>query len=425
MRRRETVSNRYLQRVCGYWRRPDVPLREGESHQLRDDGDELHDLARADVNGDDDAVGGERALAMFEQLRPLLDKLKARAEKAGGEALAEVSYAFSPTTGRARMIGVGLSREARDALCEGDEYAGTADLVLLFPYPETESIAEIEVYDHKTTWVGGEPQDAVDQLVTYAAIAGRAHGADSALAIPISVHEESASFGVPTALADEIAIDAELDELTAELLEDVSKAEPNPGPWCSTRYCRARAACPATTQAIERVVAPEALVRPYVPGQGCASKEQVAKVRTLRKLLEEACAAMKADERAGLDKFGDVELADGSIYYVQRSETERAVLDVPGAIAVLEREGAAGAIKKSVTWSDVKKTIGKDGEAAVREGLRRIGAIKKTAIEKPTTKAAKGRAKKVTVSPISRFEALAREQLEAADQLKKENDDGE
>src|SRR5208337_3124178 len=107
---------------------------------------------------------------------------------------------------------------------------------------------------------GGEPQDSEDQLCTYLAIAARAEGAPGGCAYPIIVSTDEARLGRPTVM-DAIEIGGELENLTTELLEDVAAAQPNPGPWCATRYCKARAACPATAQAIERALPAEMLLR--------------------------------------------------------------------------------------------------------------------------------------------------------------------
>src|SRR5581483_663405 len=108
----------------------EVPLFEGEETAARADGDDLHDLAAANINGvDDDGICSARAAEMWAGLKPLLDKLRARPN---AEVLAEVSFGYRPSTFESRVIGVGLTREERDALSHPDEYTGTADVVMLF-----------------------------------------------------------------------------------------------------------------------------------------------------------------------------------------------------------------------------------------------------------------------------------------------------
>ena len=365
-------------RACSYWRRADVSLFDSYDGTHRDDGTELHALAEAEISGDLDAVGGERARAMFERLRPVLDSIRASL-RPGDVVLAEVSYGFhgGGAIVPARRIGIGLTREERDKLALPGEYVGTADLVVI------RRNEAVEVYDHKTTYVGGEPMDARDQLATYAAVAALAEGADMAHGHPIFVTEESAEIDYQRGVTlDILALASELAAIRAELDADVAGAEPNPGPWCTQRYCKARASCPATSNAIERIIPADKLVRPYTPGQGYASAEQCAKGHVVRKLLDEAISAMKADERMWLEENGPVDFPDGSRLAMQAQSTERATLDIPGALDVLREVGAGAAVKATVAWSDIKK-IGPDVEKAARDGLREIGAVRVSAFTKP------------------------------------------
>lgn len=424
--KRSSASKRALQIQCQFWLRDDAAWFDDGGSASRENGDELHGLAAAEINGDLDAIAGPKALEMFRGLRELLDRIRRNAAQVGAEVLAEVSYAFSPSSHKARRLGVGLSREARDAMLEGDEYPGTIDLAIIYRRKDG-GASEIEIADHKTTYVGGEPQDASDQLATYLAMACRAEGADEGGFYPIVVTPNDSRPGKPTVMSL-MDIDAELDVLSNELLADVSDAQPNPGPWCRGRYCPARAGCPATQEAIEQVVPAEALVRkPYVPGQGFADEAQVRQGRTVRKLLEAALAAMAADEKAWLINHGEVSYPDGSRLYLQSITTERPMLDIPGAAELLRSRGAGAAIELSATWNGIKEAAGDAAAKEIREALRKMGALKISGYPKPQLSPPPKSRRQLNEfrehrSLIERFDEKAREALAEAEALPKKEE---
>lgn len=439
MRRRETMSTRALRKLCSYWARPDVVVLEGEATDARDDGEELHELARAEIDGDDDGVvAGERALAMMDRLRPILDRLRARS---GAEAYSEVAIGYDPATGRSRVfrdeeerILTGLSRDQRDARSLPGEYVGSIDLLLVFR-DQNEAPVAIEVADHKTTYVGGEPQDATEQLVTYGTVAADAFGVSESLVYPIVIDESVARIG-DAIMLDDLTIGAELADIQTELTADVSNAQPNPGPWCRSRYCKARASCPATQKAMRTALAhhvePADMLRPnYIPGAGIADlvEEDIVRIHVARKLLEDIEKGMKADERAWLDKHGAVPFPDGSRLVLQPQTTEKANLAVDGAIDVVENAGGGAAIKQSMAWTDLKKLVGEDAEADVREKLRGIHALKISSYSKPVlrpppkgAKSTRGK-RKPKGSLIEEFDEKAKAVLAEADALKASTDE--
>lgn len=429
MRRRETMSTRALRKLCAYWTRADVVLLEDEGTSARDDGDELHELARAEIDGDDDGVvAGERAIAMMDRLRPVLDRLRARP---GATAYSEVAVGYDPATGTSRIfrdeegrIRTGLSRDARDALALPGEYVGSMDLLLVFRDQNKTPVA-IEVADHKTTWVGGEPQDATEQLVTYGTIAADALRVSESLVYPIVIDEDVARLGDGIML-DDLTIGAELADIHAELTADTSAAQPTPGPWCRARYCKARASCPATQNAMRTTLAlrvePTEMLRPsYVPGAGVDALvvEDVVRIHIARKLLEDAISGMKSDERAWLERNGEVLFPDGSRLVMQPHKTERALLEVEGAIAVVEDAGGGAAIKYSLTWADLTKVLGKEAAERVRVELRAMGAVKVGDYPRPVLrpppkpKGTRGKPK----SLVEEFDEKAKAALAAADAL--------
>jgi len=421
--RRSSASRRALQRACQYWLRDDAAWFDDGGNAERDTGTEVHGLAAAEISGDLDAVAGPKALEMFVGLRARLDEIRTLAARQGGEVLAEVSYAFSPSLHLARRLGVGLSREERDAMLEEDEYPGTADLVVIYRDRQGDP-KEIDVADHKTTYVGGSPQDASDQLATYLAMACKAEGVYEGSFYPIVIDAEDARLGKPTWM-NEMDIDAELDVLSDELQADISLAEPQPGTHCRGRFCPARAGCPATSEEIERLVPAEALVRkPYVPGQGFADEEQVRQGRVVVKLIEEAVKAMKADERAWLEERGDVAYPDGSRLYLQAKTQERPLLDVPGAVLTLKHFGAEAAIEQSTTWKAIEAAVGKNLAKEVRDELRKIGAVKPSSFKaphlSPPPKSRRWLDDRPKGSLIERFDEKVQETLAEADAMTKD-----
>lgn len=427
------MSTRALRKLCSYWVRDDVVLVEDAATDARDDGEDLHELARAEIDGDDDGVvASERAVAMMDRLRPILDRLRARA---GATAYSEVALGYDPATGKSRIfrddegrIRTKLSREERDALALPGEYVGSIDLLLVFRDREDRPVS-IEIADHKTTYVGGEPQDATEQLVTYGTIAADALGVPESLVYPIVVDESVARLGDGIML-DELSIAAELDEIQTELTEDVSRSLPIYGPWCRRRYCKARASCPAIQRAMRTALAhhvePADMLRPnYIPGAGIADlvAEDVVRIHIARKLLEDLEKGMKADERAWLDKHGEVLFPDGSRLVLQPQTTEKPNLAVEGALDVVEEAGGGAAIKQSLAWSDLAKLLGEDASDKIREDLRAIHALKISSYSKPVLrpppkpKSTRGRKAKPKGSLIEEFDQKARAALAAADTI--------
>ncbi len=358
---RLTASKRALFDACQYWALPSTPWGQTGSDAATA-GSGAHAAFEALVTGATVAVP-EAARRKAEALRPYLTGVLQNAV----EIHAELSLAWAPSTDRARVLGEGAGRGVYVHASE-TEVAGTADLVLLRPD------GSLLVADYKNA-VPGQEIDARAQLRTLALMAARALGADVVDILTIMV-DESSAWGEGADRLDVFALDAEAAMLTRELVAFASDPTvPRPGPWCSDRYCPARASCPATVEALAQLVPAAALTRHRL-STDLTGPEHAAWTLTALDLVDEATKAIRASLRAYADDHGGIQLPDGSTWAGRQVTTEKPSLDVPGALDAIRAAGASEAIESSTTWSAIDKAVGKPAGKALREQLAALGAVK-------------------------------------------------
>jgi hypothetical protein len=365
-----TSSRRSLDKLCNWWRGPDATCIDLPDSGARQTGHETHGLAQSEVDGSDEpSDAGERARAMMQQLKPVIETVRAR----GGQLFAEVSMAWDPAADTARILAVGKSRAYGTA--KDYEKCGTADLIAYYP-------DRVEVFDYKTTHAGGQPMDATDQLEELAVFAARAAGHTTALIATIEVSDMDAR------IVDERELDSiELDSIVEDIREELSRpiGPPKPGSHCSDRYCSAITSCPVAQQAITQLVPVERLIaKPYVPGAGLTSAQDARKALVLADMLESIAEALKGDARAWTVLNDGLELEDGRVYRGWTQTTASPNLEASGAMEIVIRAGAEKAIKvkKTMTWTDLTKTLGKDAAGDLRKELEATGCVKTSSFQK-------------------------------------------
>lgn len=358
---RLTASKRALFGACQYWALPSTPWGHTGSDAATA-GSEAHAAFEALVTGATVAVP-EAARRKAEALRPYLTGALTNAV----EIHAELSLAWDPSTDRARVLGEGAGRGVYVHASEA-EITGTADLVL------RRADGSLLVADYKNS-VPGKGVDAGAQLRTLALMSARALGADVVDVLTIMV-DESSAWGEGADRLDVFALDAEAAMLTRELVAFASDPTvPRPGPWCSDRYCPARASCPATVEALAQLVPAAELTRHRL-STDLTGPEHAAWALTALDLVEEGIKAIKAALRAYADDHDGIPLPDGSTWAGREVTTEKPSLDVPGALSAIRAAGASEAIESSTTWSAIDKAVGKPAGKALREQLAALGAVR-------------------------------------------------
>ena len=375
---RLTASRRELYSRCQYFALPDVPW-DDNSSAASDAGSEAHEGFEALHNGDE-ATLGESARRKVEALRPSLNAI----QSTGTKSSAEVSFAWDPKTDEARIVGVGLSRAERDAKADPSHMTGTADLVVIQPR------AAIAVWDYKHD--SGKGVDARAQLRTLALFAARAFGA-STVETGVVLYGENDSRIVPGETLTALDLDMEADVLRDALNQLVllPPPEPQPGPWC--KRCPAAAQCPATVDALAQAVPTTSLVRQHRLSTIIASQEHAAWTLSAIDQVEAALKVIKGQLRAYADQHGGIPLPDGTEWSGQESKQERPLLDVPGALALVQASGADAAVEYSTTWAALERALGKADAKILRAKLAKMGATKTTKFPKyEARKPRKGRA---------------------------------
>ena len=377
-----TASTVALRRACSYWMRDEV-VHEDSTHRAQTNGDDFHDDVNAHVSGEEEESGSEVAARMMMEIRPRIEELRER----GCEVLSEVAIAWNPQADTARVLAVGQARDYSRAM--PGEFCGTIDLVVI-----DEPNKAVTIYDWKTAPPGVTPKDATDQLVANAIAVSRAFAArcpdfDIAYAA-VTVREDGAHWAEPVELSvfDLEAAAADLRDLLATPYAD---AQPQPGPHCKERYCKARGTCPATTHAAPLSAASLVKYGPPRPfGIPIESDEHAAWLLTACDLIEGGLDAERKRAKAYADRVGGVTYPDGSVWKGRESKSARPLLEVPGAVDVVRAAGAEDAIGYSTTWAEIARVIGKENAASLRETLTEMRAVKSTSFKTYTrTKAPK------------------------------------
>lgn len=323
---------------------------------------------------------------MAEHLRELLES-----EADDQWRCAETALAYDLDTGTARELVQEHRRDYSDR--KPGEKVGTPDLVRMT------ADGVLVVRDYKTgryQW-GANPLYSA-QLRALGLAAARAYGAHEVVVEFVQVDEDKLRIKRETLDPFELASCAhELRGIRARIAGPPEA--PNPGPWCTVRYCPIRAVCPATQSALEAIDRASKLEHP-VTGPDThplsvtiTSPEHASYTLGRLKAVEAAVATILQAVKDYVRENGPVPYGEGKRWgAVQCDGRERIDLSVEGARALIERKlgafAAAAAIEsktsKSALTAAAKAEQEKrgDGVRAVRallEELRELGALKQAA----------------------------------------------
>jgi hypothetical protein len=397
-----SFSKADLAKKCSWWMQEGVPWNDGPDTTYRSGGRVVHHaLAVLTNDGAVTALEDPTLQAMYDIARSWLLEESGYLAPAKGETLyprpdglaprldlrAEVAFAYDLETRTAReLVDPPGERNPRwyadDALrakhgIRESEVCGRVDLVCR---GWDELGAFVEVLDWKFHF-GPHFLSAEEQLKVCGLAVGRAYNIDRVRVRAMHVWDE----GRPTPEELPEMGEVELDTV-ANWLEDLALdfvgAEAHDGPHCTKRHCPAAVVCPKTTAAVndsEDLVPADRLAR----GGGRSltrpikTVEDAAWTLTALELVKLALAAKLGELNAFVDQIGGLPV-EGGVYSGQPQPGESVDLSVPAAFEVLEQHDVELAIKKVVTWDDIKKIGGAARARAVREACKARGAIKVT-----------------------------------------------
>lgn len=299
----------------------------------------------------------------------------------------EVALAYDPTTDTAR--------ELEDAPGADPRWYAVPELRAAYageggPLRATEICMRLDLVamgmdeDGAFAWVadykchfGPDAISAKDQLELAGVAAARAWNVDRVKLVGVHLWTDRATLEEPYELTafglDDVA------RFYAELAAAPAGAEPNEGPWCTSRHCKARATCPRTQEAareLEALIPAEKLARGRSVTAPLLTNEDAAHRIVAYQLLEAMLAVGWAEVDAFADAKGGVLTKSGEVYSGKDEPSESPDLAAAGAVEVLEALGLDFAIAQSTTWKAIKAVAGQPRADEVREQLRAIGALK-------------------------------------------------
>lgn len=280
---------------------------------------------------------------------------------------AEVAVAFDPTTGEARDLGQEIDRAY---VLKPGEIAGTADLVWTEVDPVNREVTLV-VADHKSgfrsEWTV-TPAERNAQLAALAVALSRLVDCDR-VRVELRFPKDGAEEVVDAHTYSLLDL-AEVEDRIVELAKrPESSPEPTPGIHCTQGWCPIRATCPATTQAMDKIVPAEGASEDWPIAITDASQIQGPRhaawiihrakaVETAARILIEACKRWS-------DANGPVPLDGGQQWgpiITQPNETIDG--DVDGLVATLSQHLPADAARSLVRAKVGKGELGKACRAA-------------------------------------------------------------
>lgn len=268
----------------------------------------------------------------------------------------EVSFAFDVATGKARVIGHGLSREEAYSDAGPTEITGTADSVGISADGLT-----VLLTDYKTGLGDVTPAARNAQLRFLSLAASRAYGAVHARVALIKVKDDGLAYYDPASF-DAFEVDGVALDLAA-LWDRVSAAVANPeaaertGEYC--KHCPSRTYCHARTAAVRVAVGEIEESRPRL----AVTPENILRAWDLATLLEGYAEDLKRDCKS-IFEAEPVKLANGLVFGPKRYP--RDTLDGPIAKKVLAARFGDEVADRCAKWSVSKESV-KRGVRAVTE----------------------------------------------------------
>lgn len=301
-----TASRAGLAFKCSYFLRPEVPHDTSPMGAAAEEGTLLHSIIEADLLGKTslplgttvgnlDAASLARVEAKFAAWKEW-----ARSEKRIGWR-PEVPLAYHAKSDSARELPPGGHRDYSEVM--PGEVAMQVDVV---SFGEDASGTYAEVID----WKSGQKSDSAAAQVGLAALAlSRAFDVERVRARVVYIGEDGVT-------VDEAWLSGfDLDMVRGNVLRVVEKAdpEPRPGPHCSSLYCPARHACPATVAALAEVAdVPTADIQKLVAGAIKTPADAGAAHVRLR-VIKDAVKAVEERIRAVVEKEGSAPTPGGKV----------------------------------------------------------------------------------------------------------------
>jgi hypothetical protein len=266
---------------------------------------------------------------------------------------AEVSFAYDVTSGKAREVGRGLTREQARGLCLPGEMMGTADVVSL-------GGDAVLVLDYKTGWTDYGPTKANWQLGFYALCAARAYGQDSARVGIVRLREDGSNY-FDMADLDFFDLEDIAFRLSAvvERVKDAAAALANDtalqlrsGGHC--KRCPAMGQCPAMTQ-LAREMGRDGLVMPVLTDASApVFYERLKAAQAVVEHIETALEVWAAEH--------PVTLLNGKIYGRHKLPRDQFVPEI--ALDIMRTEFGEDFVTRAV---DITPRITKEG---IKKALR-------------------------------------------------------
>lgn len=235
--------------------------------------------------------GDGRTDTRWEALRKWLDGVRTNT------TVAEVSYAWDPTTGKGRITG---SNRAYVGIRAG-EICGTADLV-------DPGVTPILVCDFKSGQLNISAAEM--QLSTLAVMAADVYGVDSVRITIVHVDNVLTEY-TRVLTAVDLAAHA---GLLHQWITEAELSKPTPGPHCSEMYCPHISFCPETTKPLQDLIPTEALVARHRFGVDITDPAHAAfcleKLEAIKKMADQVETALKAKAK----EWGGIPLSGGLVY---------------------------------------------------------------------------------------------------------------
>lgn len=314
MTKQLTGSKCALAFKCSFWMRDDVPVVDSFPGQAALEGTVLHSLIEANIRGVDGVDPMQHLLGDVESYQRVEKKYRqwiawAQKERRVGWR-PEVALAYDVQSDSARELDAQHHRDYSDA--KPGEVCMQLDLVYMGEDAEGPYAC---IDDWKS---GADSAYAAAQLGVGALAWCRLVGVDRARVRAVYIGEDAVE-------PKEAWLDVmNLDLVRAELVRVFRSpdTEPRPGPHCSTLYCPARTACPATIDdaaAIARV--PVADMRTLI-ATSINTPEQAAHAHVRLRVIEDAVDAIKAQIREIVRAQGEVPLGNGKALKLVKVVTE-------------------------------------------------------------------------------------------------------
>jgi hypothetical protein len=369
---------------CLWWAREDVALPAQESSEAANSGTNKHKALEFIVEG---AISIDPFASLWgcagEDARSILDAIDAwlRPWLNSGTVFRELALAYCPSTDTARKL---ESRGQRDySSLKRGEIPMTIDLAV------AQDFTSGLVVDYKTGRQDGlDPVDDSAQLSLCALAFARAFGLDE-VDVAYALVADDGSARIERCLLDSFDLASVAETVRATMTRLADDPQPCPGEHCKTKWCPARAVCPATIGLAKAT--PE--LAPLVVRINSA--EQCAWAHSRLTLAEDFLTSVKVAVKDFVYENGPVLLDDGSSLMLV--EKTRETLDIDGnekAIAALKKAlGPAferavnvkiSASKESLKAATAQLAKGKERTALERgilEELQTCNAVKLSTFE--------------------------------------------